>query len=329
MKTVVYSCPYVPAEWIAAHGLRPSRVAPKRAAVAGPVGPIEGVCPYVRAFVNEVVASAEPSAVVVTTVCDQMRRAFDIIVRRTSSPGFLMNVPSTWRHAGARRLYLEELKRLGRFLVTIGGEIPSAELLADKMLKYESARMSLVQTRQYLTSRQFSDAIAQLYRNGKSEIKCRPDDEKPLAGGIPLAVLGGPLLAEDYELFDMIEESGGRIVLDATETGERGMPGPFDRRRLHDGPLVELADAYFHGIVDVSRRPNDRLYKWLRRELTARNVRGVILRRYLWCDLWHAELYRLSKWADVPVLDIDVSGEARELSGRVAQRVAAFLETLQ
>jgi hypothetical protein len=56
-------------------------------------------------------------------------------------------------------------------------------------------------------------------------------------------------------LFDLVEEAGGRIALDATETGRRGQPRPFDRRRIAEEPLMELADAYL-GIADASRRPN-------------------------------------------------------------------------
>src|SRR4030042_1583395 len=126
----------------------------------------------------------------------------------------------------------------------------------------------------------------------------------------------------------MIEQSGGRIVLDATETGERGMCTFFDRRRLNDEPLIELADAYFNGIHDVSRRPNDEFYRWLIRKLIEVDVRGIIFRRFLWCDLWHAELARLKEQIKLPVLDIDVTGDD-DNKHREGNRIGAFLETLK
>ena len=58
-------------------------------------------------------------------------------------------------------------------------------------------------------------------------------------------------------------------------------------------------------IPDAFRRPDSGLFDWLGRELAARQVRGIIFRRYVWCDLWHAELQRLKKWSPVPVLEID------------------------
>ncbi len=118
-------------------------------------------------------------------------------------------------------------------------------------------------------------------------------------------------------------------MLDATETGDRGMCPEFDRRRLRDEPLMELAKAYFGGIQDASRRPNSGLYNWLKCELVGRAVRGIIFRRYLWCDMWHAELRRLKDWTDLPVLDIDAAGDNETDRQRTVNRIRAFLEMLQ
>ena len=144
-----------------------------------------------------------------------------------------------------------------------------------------------------------------------------------------LAVLGGPLLESDYTFFDLMEQAGGRVVLDATEGGERTMPRPFDPAKVAADPLQELADAYFDSIPDAFRRPNSGLYEWLGRELAARQVRGIIFRRYVWCDLWHAELQRLKQWSPVPVLEIDVGSDDASAPNRVQGRIEAFLEMLR
>ena len=75
--------------------------------------------------------------------------------------------------------------------------------------------------------------------------------------------MGGPLPESDYDLFDWVQQAGGRIVLDATEWGERTLPRAFDLERTHRDPLPELADAYFGAIPDVFRRPNGALYEYL------------------------------------------------------------------
>ncbi|MHC4440787.1 MAG: 2-hydroxyacyl-CoA dehydratase [Planctomycetota bacterium] len=329
MKTIIYTCPYVPAEWIAAHGLCPNRLLLDRVDSSSMSIRTEGVCPFVRSFIDEVLRNKDTGGIIVTTVCDQMRRAFDILVRNCELPAFLMNVPNTWQFFASQKLYIDELERLSRFLTGLGGKSPSNDALAKIMLEYDAARTSILTAREYLSARQYAEAIAAFGRAESNQTVNCVSGIVPKTDGVPLAIVGGPLMRQDFALFDMIEQSGGRIVLDATETGERGVCAPFDRRRVQDDPLIELADAYFGGIPDASRRPNSELYKWLERELASRNVQGIIFRRYLWCDIWHAELRRLKDWTDLPVLDIDTASDNETDEYRTANRIRAFLEMLQ
>jgi hypothetical protein len=230
-------------------------------------------------------------------MCDQMRRVFDLLVRQVKVPAFLLNVPSTWQTVAAQRLYLDELKRLGRFLVRLGGREPSGEDLARVLLDATSSSHA---------------------GNGGHSTPY----------GAPIALVGGPLMQRDRVLFDVVHECGGRIVLDATETGQRGLHVPFDRRRLADDPLLELAQAYLQ-IPDVSRRPNSELYRWLAAELPRVGARGVILHHYVWCDKWHAEFERLREWTRLPMLRLDSEGQGEMDSARVHNRIHAFVEALR
>lgn len=180
-------------------------------------------------------------------------------------------------------------------------------------------------------------------------LRLRSDELGPLAASvasapagrlpcdaIPLAIVGGPLVARDFALFDLLERLGGRVVLDATEGGTRLLPAAFDRMRMAQDPLAELARAYFDTVADVFRRPNDALYTWLKERFAEERVRGVLFRRYVWCDLWHAELYRLRRGSPVPVLDLDVDHDdqgpafaCRGCEARTIGRVEAFLEMLR
>jgi benzoyl-CoA reductase/2-hydroxyglutaryl-CoA dehydratase subunit BcrC/BadD/HgdB len=329
MKSVIYTCPYVPAEWIAAHGLRAYRLLLDRTRLDSAPARTEGVCPFVRSFIGEVMNNTQADGVVVTTVCDQMRRAFDIIETKCEIPAFLMNVPSTWQSLASQKLYIDELKRLSGFLTKLGGKQPSNDDLAKIMLEYDEARKSILAAREYLSAKHYAEAIAGLDLEGPEKTFDPVSAAKQPIDGIRLSIIGGPMIRQDFDLFDMIEQAGGRIVLDATETGERGMCAAFDRRRLRDEPLIELANAYFGGINDASRRPNSELYKWLRKKIDSRQVKGIIFRRYVWCDLWHAELQRLKDWTDLPVLDIDTDGNNDNEQLRTANRIRAFLEMLQ
>ncbi len=293
MKTILYSCAFVPKEWIAAHGWRPVRITPQSTSS----GLKEGMCAFVNAFVPYVCIN-DADAIIMSTVCDQMRRAADLVEANITKPVFVLNVPSTWQSRSVRDFYREELKRLGEFLVRLGGTSPSKDHLAHVMLEYEQKRK-------------------------------RPGI--PPGIGIdrllPLALVGGELLGEDRAIFDLVEAAGGQIVLDATDFGDRGRPGPFDPHRLALDPLGELVHAYFATIPHAFRRPNTQLYRYLQKELADRKVCGVIFRKYPWCDLWNAELPRMRTCIDIPFLELDTRSGGSD-QARMAYRIRAFLEVL-
>ncbi len=337
MKTVTYSCPFVPAEWIAAHGLRPKRIIPSSGSSKIFYGSIEGVCPYARAFASEAGGFAETAdfaPTVMTTVCDQMRRMGELVDADNGRNSFLMNVPSTWQTVSSHQLYRDEIMRLGRFLVGLGGESPSKEMLAHTMRQYDAARFRLREVRARLGGRSYSEAIARFHRSFPHDRSAgnpravQNGIPSPRPDGIPIAFVGGPLLAEQFGLFDLIEASGGSVVLDATGTGERTLPSPFDLREIGNDPFAVLADAYFGGIPDAFRRPNSLLYSWLKEKLVERGAGGLIFIRQTWCDTWHAEAVRMKEWSPLPFLLIDAC-EDLTAAGRTAQRVQAFLEMLR
>jgi hypothetical protein len=369
MSGVGYSNPFVPSEWIAAHSLRPVRLRPHPterltrgvcpyagalmdAALANTGRrrvPLLGTssagaaanaphCLCQAVAHNEVILSysgdhgldsapsSDVSGLVLTTTCDQMRYVAAMLEQRGDRPVFLLNMPSTWQTPAARRLYLDELRRLGTFLLSLGGRAPSDEELANVMLASDHARQESGQNSRGPTARGESscwgDSCTVAPRDGSTTAI-------PTPLGIPLAILGGPLLQTDCDLFELVERAGGRIVLDATEHGQRTLPRPFDAGRIAVDPLQELADAYFDGIPDAFRRPNSGLYEWLGRELAARQVRGIILHRYVWCDLWHAEGQRLKQWSPMPVLELDVGPDDTAAPNRMQGRIEAFLEMLK
>lgn len=325
MKTVTYSCPFVPAEWIAAHGMRPSRIMPRTSRHTHLFGAAEGVCPYAAGFANEVSSDAGGDAAVFTTACDQMRRASELVDRVRPGQVFLMNVPSTWQTPAAQKLYMSELERLGRFLVQHGGSAPSHEKLAEVVRQYDATRSQLRSARGRLSPRQYAESIADFHRTGTFENRsCEADAP---SSGIPLALVGGPLLLDHLDVFDLIERAGGYVSLNATTSGERTMPAAFDRRALRDDPFPALAEAYFGGITDAFRRPNSELYSWLKREIALVGARGIIFWRYVWCDIWHAEAQRMKEWADLPLLVID--GDDGDVDGRTISRIQAFMEVIQ
>ncbi len=297
-RRIAYTSPFVPAEWIAAFGLSPFRVLPAGGA-SREEGLPRGACPFAHAFAREVEALARAGRIrgaVFATTCDQMRRAAEAL----DAPGsalFVFNVPHTWKTPAAAGLYLEELKRLGRFLVGLGGKEPAREALVETCLRFDRERRALLEGRQ-------------------------------LGRGIPIALLGGPLWGEHRGIYGLVERSGGSVALDWTEWGERTLPAPFRRRFLLEDPLLELGEAYFGSIPAPFRRPNSMLYAGLSGEIRSRGIRGILLVRPLSCDFWQAEAARLAEWSSLPVVDVDLAGEAGSM-GRAESRIQALMELLR
>lgn len=333
MKTVVYSSPFVPPEWIAAHGCQPFRLLPCQPS-QGMDRVREGLCPFAQGFVRQLAEGPPSQAAIFTSTCDQMRRAPETLPANPDQPVFLMNVPATWQRPASAGLYMQELARLGRFLERLGGSAPSSERLAQVMRDYEQARARLQAGQASMSARSFVEqlfALCQHPAEAVADFGQELPTDRPCSRtrpATPLALIGGPLMRESLPILDKIESAGGRVVLDATETGERSLPGLFDRQQLDQAPLQALAGAYFGAIADAFRRPDSLLYSWLADRLAPRGARGIIFVRQVWCDLWHAQLGRVREWSSLPVLDLDLGG-GQSAWASLAIRVESFLEILR
>jgi benzoyl-CoA reductase/2-hydroxyglutaryl-CoA dehydratase subunit BcrC/BadD/HgdB len=355
---VLYTSPFIPPEFIAAHGLEP-RLEFVGASLESSRLNVAGLCPYASAFACEAEERKDVGAVLFATSCDQMRRAAERFERDTEKPTFLFNLPST-KGETARRLYKSELARLGRFLLKLGGKRPAEIELAEAMRSADEQRNLLRAARPRMSGRKLAEALVALNLTGMFEIsgrrggiaKCeragaheidvragaaRKDSARadrpskacaPNNGQTALALVGGPLAEEDFGFIDLVSSHGGRIVLNATEGGERTLAAPFDITLLESDPLEAFTKSYFDLIPDVFQRPQRLLFDWLAREIEARRVQAIIVRHYLWCDLWRAEVGRLAEEFDLPTLHLDVEG-GESLEGRVETRVQAFMEILR
>ncbi|MCC6682389.1 MAG: 2-hydroxyacyl-CoA dehydratase [Phycisphaeraceae bacterium] len=329
MPCVGYNSAYVPPEWIAAHQLQPWRPTLRISDAATREGVSQdGCCSCARAFVAEVSSRRDVVGIVVAAVCDQIRRVSEWLIDPSSPPVLLFHVPATWQTSAARQCYRDELLRLGRFLEQIGGQSPTPQQLRHNMMDYDRERQAMRAMFDDLRGRPHADAVAKLHGDmTEDDSPAAPDhatDES--ASHTPIALLGSTVPRYQWWLYDAIEQHGGRVVLDATDYGERGLPRPFDAQLLADDPLEALAAAYL-AMPHVRQRPNDGLFHWLHERMAHRHVRGLILRRNLWCDLWHAEVARIKASACVPVLDLDLDVDA-SAPQRALGRIAAFMEML-
>ncbi len=326
---VFYTSPWVPAEWIRAHGLEACGI--WFAPVPRPFALLAGDCAF-ACRTSRVAELESDSAFVFTTHCDQLRRQFDSLALSISHRAFLFNLPATWQTPVAKRIFLAELERLGRFLVGIGGHEPTAEALASQMGEHSGVRKALLHSASSLPAQTLAEAIARFYTEGRADLGQQSGDTAcPTNGLVPIALAGGPLSRADWGLFEAVQTAGARVVLNATEPGERNLwesasvPSVVSSK---DALLDALADDYLAHCVDVFQRPNRRLYAWLGERLAFRGARGIILWVYSACDLWRAEAQTLREATHLPVLQLEAD-EAASGWTRIRGRLEAFVESLR
>ncbi|MBM3881042.1 MAG: 2-hydroxyacyl-CoA dehydratase [Verrucomicrobia bacterium] len=322
---IFFSSPWIPAEWIRAHGLeaRALGFAPDLDLAAARPG--AGVCAYAEAVVGWLERHAESAAVFAST-CDQMRRAFDIATRRAPSRSFLFNVPATWQTPTAGQMFRAELERLGRFLEALGGRAPQAEDLVRRLADSNGKRRRLLAGAPRCRAHAYAAAVARFHWDG-SEAVIEPSGPLP-AEAVPLALVGGPLPMAHWGLIEALERAGGRVALNATETGERSLLPQFRLDQARTDPVAALVHGYLGHSVDVFQRPNTRLYAWLGQQVAAWRIRGLVLWHFVGCDLWRAEAQSLREAFRLPVLVLE-AGEGAGDSPRSLGRLEAFLELLK
>ncbi|MGA2175923.1 MAG: 2-hydroxyacyl-CoA dehydratase family protein [Verrucomicrobiota bacterium] len=320
---VFLTSPWIPAEWIRAHGLQPRGLWAAENLQGGAWPLSAGDCAFAEAVVRFAEARTD-SAVIFSTACDQLRRGFDAVVLHGQGRAFLFNLPATWQTAAAGQIFRSELERLGQFLLSIGGRAPPAEALRQDMLRSSRTRTRLLESAPASSPRGFAEAVARFHGDGSFS---PPPPDAPTTQ-IPLALVGGPFPAPHWKLLDELEAAGGRVALNATETGERSLSPAFEFEGGANHPFDALVRGYCDHIIDVFQRPNTRLYSWLKPRLASRRVRGIVLWHFTGCDLWRAEAQTLRETFGLPVLLLEAGGEPGA-APREINRLQAFVETLK
>jgi len=299
MTTIAYSSPLVPPEWIAAHG-----------------------CAALAAAGRDRAARASPAA------CALLPRRWWTTRRRSSTarPGFDDRLRSDALRGRAadrsrppaavspqRAFHLAnrrggELYRRSCSGWPVPGRFRRRPPGHDELARVCSLTIGpgcRGENSPGLSARQWAEALVAL----RGLIPNNSDDSDEI---IPIAGANSPGAAAsaspwpssaaapegDYEFFDLVEHCGGRVVLDARRRPADDAP-PFDAARVAADPLRELPTPISIRFPTPFVAPT-RAVRWLGRELAARQVRGIIFRRYAWCDLWHAELQRLKDWTPLP-----------------------------
>ena len=133
MNAIAYSSPFVPAEWIAAHGLRPHRLrlARRREGLDSRYLPVCRGADRCGPDANRCLGLGVDHRLRSDALCGRAAGKPRQLARLSPQRAFYV------ADSGGAQLYLDELRRLGRFMVQMGGET------ADQLRTWRRARCAV------------------------------------------------------------------------------------------------------------------------------------------------------------------------------------------
>lgn len=248
-----------------------------------------GICDTV-AWVDALFRFGKIDCALVSTECDQMRRATDVWRAKYGNDAvFLLNVPAVIADTIASRLFAWELERLIDFLSRRTGTF----LEPDTPLRMISAP-------------------------NRSSSSFFPN----------VAIVGGPLFYPASSLNAFFYERRFQLAPNLTEM-EPLLFSNISEVSYTLKNLSVFAHDFICAYHSIFRKPNTAFYQNLFERVRNENARGIILVRTSWCDQWRTVYSRLHEISPVPVMEwvMDFYEDFTHNS-RLMTRLEAFLEQI-
>jgi len=331
-------CSYFPEELIMAFGLEPLRLLPDSANRTPSELPAFS-CSLARGILDRELRGEWRDLVGVGFVhtCDTMQ-CLSGIWECSSNARIVSIVPPVMLKApGANRYYQEELKSAWRQLCRITQKEPSEEALREAIRLVNRIRHK-VRKLDELRSKLPSPLVAAILRAG--QVMPKADFERTLEEVLPQLestgeepaerakiLLTGAVLEND-SLYAMIEELGGRVVVDDTCTGFRHYSGP----QIEESANIweELVKRYedMPPCPCKSQSLNARI-NYLLDMAAKRQVEGAIyvIRKYCDPHAWDAiPIVEEFKKSGIRTLVLELEGA--DVGGQERTRLQALLESI-
>jgi benzoyl-CoA reductase/2-hydroxyglutaryl-CoA dehydratase subunit BcrC/BadD/HgdB len=310
------------------------------------------ICPFARAQVGEALLGRDPfykalDLVVVPSTCQHLRIVGDVWEYYGGPEVFKLGVPYDPSDGFSLTYYKNRLADLRAKLERITGREVSDEAIRASITTYNRLRsllkkISLTRQNEGPSVSAFDFARlnhASLYADPVKTVSTLESVYRdltcgasaPSGGKRPRLLLAGPNLAHgDYDVLVMIDEVGGRVVVEDIFEGFRD----YWQDEVDDGdPLEALAASYCLGRLPsvFMRSSSHRRIEFLLRLAQEFKVRGVVWYELLCCECYDQESYlveRKLREAGIPMIAIESDyGDLKV--GAVRTRLEAFVELLQ
>jgi hypothetical protein len=253
-----------------------------------------GVCGYL-AFLPALLAKVD--GMVLTTSCDQMRRAAEWL--NDDARVFLFNFPSTLHQ---ERLLEAEKVRLVKWLKGLHERLGEKNDCATQLRSgHDRAWPSTLNPDPFTCTAGGCASTSDARTSGHQDASIK-DGKETLSVG----VFGGHFCGDQQSVVQFFQKRGVHIALWGCESGER--------------------------VGDVFQRPNTLFYEQVQAVIAERHLDGILVVRTTWCDVWRLAAVRLHEVVKVPVMEWVMDSQYQGQSfpdGSSTTRLEAFCELLR
>lgn len=325
MELIGYACSYIPVELLSATGLRPYRLLHGNTDLSRQAEKYTRIdaCPMVKSNISYMLNNQDIfRALVGSTGCDMSRRMFDIISETTDIPVIVLNNPRT----DQPEIFNDEIDWLVKQLENLSGRKFTDDLLANEIEKWEKERdfyRKLDKKRQTLPSlisaTAFHKAIIN-YHQGNINDHIKINEQ---ASNNPrVYFLGSAITYESHPILEILEHDL-RIIGDFNCGLSR-----FLNIHITENNLNGIKSAYYNQPPCIYKRPNDKFYGFVNKQLTELNARGIVAWTLDYCDNYEFEIKKIESAFNLPVLRIKSDFSFQNLS-QLRTRIKAFAEMLE
>lgn len=341
-----FTCSYWPEELVLAAGFEPLRLFPGSTSSMPPELP-SFTCSLARGILADLKGAGlkKLAGLGLAQTCDTMQCMGSISRTILKDKTLEMVPPVLLSASGAREYYFEELKVLWQKLLELSESTPQGEQIASAWNLYRRMRELALKIDE-LRPRLPSQMVASILRAGQlmpreeyvglleealASLAGYEDQETNKIG----ILLSGPVLEKD-DLYLMIEELGGRVLVDDTCTGTRHFTQSLSgENEANDVTAVEkLLEQVAHRhltmpLCPCRHRQLEERTGYLLEQAAGVKAAGAILIVRKFCDP-HAfdavPVARALNRQGIKTLVLELEGA--EVGGQERTRLQAFLESL-
>jgi benzoyl-CoA reductase/2-hydroxyglutaryl-CoA dehydratase subunit BcrC/BadD/HgdB len=309
------------------------------------------ICPFARAQVGERILKRNPyygmiDLFVAPMTCQHLKKVAEIWEYYGDMEIFKLGVPHQYDGDPELEYYKDGLKRLIGSLQELTGNEITQERLSSAIGLYNRMRelfkkISLMRRAPFPPLRSLDFARlnhASFYADPAFMVEvldsiCNELQKKQQASeaGKPRLLLIGPNLAcSDYRILELVEETGGEVVVEEVCEGIRNYWQPIENQG--DG-LESLAKGYLRDKLPCAfmRHSSNKRLNFALNLIKDFSVSGVLWYELQYCETYDSESYFFAqkmREQNIPVLTLELDYSDTNV-GQVKTRIEAFIELVK